>query len=113
MAKRRSRDRKARAEREARECWRKGLSVKSTQSKAKTRNKNLKVKGERETKENWSKMPTTRRSELGKLFQVVDVAIKNFSIGHVDYIVSEKSEGCRWRLTDFYGNPQVSERKKS
>ncbi|GMJ07394.1 hypothetical protein HRI_004408600 [Hibiscus trionum] len=33
------------------------------------------------------------------------VSILSFSTFHIDVVVKEKDSSCKWRLTDFYGNP--------
>ena len=43
----------------------------------------------------------------------LDVEIKSFLRSHIDAIVIDPKSGFKWRMTGFYGNPEISLRKES
>ncbi|MBA0782715.1 hypothetical protein Gotri_000553 [Gossypium trilobum] len=42
-----------------------------------------------------------------------NVQLQNFSKRHIDVIIDEAEEGCKWRFTGFYGSPYPQERAEA
>lgn len=59
-------------------------------------------------------IPTEGRSGGMALLWVrdLDVEIKNFSRSHIDAIVIDPKSRFKWRMIGFYGNSEISLRKK-
>lgn len=40
----------------------------------------------------------------------IDLEITSFSKNHIDYVIGKDGDDNRWRLTDFYGAPEIGTR---